>query len=318
MTFNYINDDKGKPKITVIGIGGAGRNAVKNMMDSNLEEVKFVIIDTNKIGLEESNCPITIQIGEKLTSGLGTGSIPDVGKRSAEESIETLKKKIPESHIFFLTSGFGGGTGTGATPVIAKICKVRSDLVVGVISKPFSFEGRKKSEVAIAGIKKLQKITDTIITVPNDKMRDVANKQTKLVEIFKKADEVLHHSVKVLIDLISVNGYVNLDFADIKSILKDAGSSVIGYGSASGPDRAFDAVKEAISNPFIENINLLGAKKALINISGNCDISFDETTLITEKIVKIVGDEADIFWGQTMNEALQETIQVTLIVTGIN
>jgi len=316
MSFNYI-DGKGKIKIIVIGIGGAGRNAVSNMLEANIQGVEFIIVDTNKLGFRRSNVPLTLQIGEKLTNGLGTGSNPDVGRAAAEESIEELKKKIPECHMFFLTAGFGGGTGTGATPVIAQICKERSDLVVGVISKPFSFEGRKKREVAQLGIKTLQKTSDAIVTIPNDQMRDLASKQTKLSDIFKKADEVLHHSVKAIIDLLSINGYVNLDFADIKSILKNAGSFIIGSGKSSGPERALKAVDQAILHPFLENTNLSGAHKALVNITGSNNITFEETAVITEKITNNVGEDTEIFWGQTINENLDETIQVTLIVTGI-
>lgn len=316
MSFTFV-EGKGKPKITVIGVGGAGRNALKSMIEADLGGVNFIIVDTNKIGMESSNVPVTIQIGEKLTGGLGTGSNPKIGKAAAEESIEALKTNIPESHMFFLAAGFGGGTGTGATPIVAQICRECSDLIIGVVSKPFSFEGRKKLQVAETGINALKDIADTIITIPNDRMRDIASKESKLVDIFKKADEVLHQSVKVIIDLISINGYVSLDFADIKSILQNAGNSIIGVGSSTGPDRANEAVEQAISHPLFENVQLSGAQKALVNISSNHNITFEETTLVSDRIKDAIGENAEIIWGQTFDESFNEMIQVTVIVTGI-
>jgi len=309
---------KVKPQIVVIGIGGAGRNAVNNIIEAGLEEVKFIVVDTSKPGMEGSKAFTAIQIGENLTHGFGTGSLPEVGKAAAEESIEKLKANIPECHMVFLTAGFGGGTGTGATPVIAQICKTRSDLIVGVVSKPFAFEGKKKLNVAETGITILRENIDTLITIPNDRMRTISSKGSRLVDIFRKADEVLQNSVKTIIDLININGYVNLDFADIKSILKNAGNAIIGFGKADGPDRAVLAVGQALSHPFLENIELSGARKALYNIAGGQSVTFEETTTISDRIRDAVGDDADVFWGQTIDDSFGEQIQVTLIVTGIS
>ncbi len=317
MSFQFV-EESAKPEITVIGIGGAGRNAVNHMMQSGLDGVNFIVIDTNKIGLASSGVSTSIQIGEKLTGGLGTGSLPEIGQAAAKENMEDLKAAIPKSHMFFLATGFGGGTGTGVTPVVAEICRERSDIIVGVVSRPFTFEGKKKQNLAKTGIQALQKVADTTIVIPNDRMRDVAPKGTRLVDIFHQADEVLYHCVKVVMDLISVSGYVNLDFADIKSILKNAGNSIIGMGSGRGHNRALDAVEKAVFHPFFKDLQFTRSQKVLLNITANNDIEFEEVMTVCEKIQQISGPGGEFFWGQTINETLDDELQITLIVTGVS
>ncbi|NWH04753.1 cell division protein FtsZ [Desulfobacter latus] len=318
MTFSYVeNNDNKKAKIKVIGVGGAGGNAVNNMIDAKLQGVKFIVANTDVQALEHSRAEVKIQLGAQLTEGLGAGSDPSVGRDAALESMEDLRESLTDSHMVFITAGFGGGTGTGAAPVIAEICKDLDILTVVVASKPFSFEGKKREKIALDGFAKLQEITDTVITIPNDRLRGIAGKGARMKDMYIKADEILHHSVKGITDLIMVPGYINLDFADVKRTMKKSGKALMGIGIASGENRATEAAERAISHPLLEDISVSGAKGVLMNITSTSDITIEETTEASDRIAQEVGDEAAIIWGQSFDEELGDEIRITVIATGI-
>ena len=317
MAFSYVENEN-SAKIKVIGVGGAGGNAVNNMIDAKLKGVKFIVANTDVQALEASKAEVKIQIGRELTQGLGAGADPVKGQQAAEESREELRQALEDSHMVFITAGFGGGTGTGAAPVIADICKDLGILTVAVASKPFSFEGKKREKQAIAGLEKLHGITDTVITIPNDRLRGIATKGAKMVDMFIKADEILHHSVKGITDLIMMPGHVNLDFADVRTTMQKAGKAVMGIGIASGENRAVEAAERAISHPLLEDISISGAKGVLMNITSSSDLTLDEMTQASDRIYEEVGDDADIIWGQTFDEELGDELRITVIATGID
>ena len=316
MTFSYVENNN-TAKIKVIGVGGAGGNAVNNMIDAKLQGVKFIVANTDAQALEHSRAEVKIQIGAQLTEGLGAGADPSVGRDAALESMEDLRESLADSHMVFITAGFGGGTGTGAAPVIAEICKDLGILTVAVASKPFSFEGKKRERAAMEGLEKLQEITDTVITIPNDRLRGIAGKGARMKDMFIKADEILHHSVKGITDLIMMPGHVNLDFADVKTTMQKAGKALMGIGIASGENRATEAAERAISHPLLEDISVSGAKGVLMNITSSSDLTLDEMTEACDRIYQEVGDEAEIIWGQTFDEELGDEIRITVIATGI-
>lgn len=317
MNFTYVESES-SAKIKVIGIGGAGGNAINNMVESNLQGVEFIAANTDSQALEISRAATKIQIGSKLTEGLGAGANPSIGRDAAIEDTETLRKILAGSHMVFLTAGFGGGTGTGATPVIAQICKEIGALTVAVVSRPFSFEGKKRAKQAEEGICMLKDVADTVITIPNDRLRGIAPKNAKMLEMFKKADEILHHSVKGITDLIMVPGLVNLDFADVRTTMSKAGMALMGIGVASGENRATEAAERAISHPLLEDISISGARGVLMNITCTSDMTLDEMTEASDRIYEEVGDEADIIWGQAIDESLGDEMRVTVIATGID
>ncbi len=316
MNFSYVENDN-TAKIKVIGVGGAGGNAVNNMIDANLQGVKFIVANTDSQALEQSRAEIKIQLGTNLTEGLGAGADPNVGREAAMESMDELRESLEDSHMVFITAGFGGGTGTGAAPVIAEICKDMGILTVAVASKPFSFEGKKREKTALAGLDKLHGITDTVITIPNDRLRGIAPKGARMVDMFIKADEILHHSVKGITDLIMMPGHVNLDFADVKTTMQKAGKALMGIGIASGENRATEAAEKAISHPLLEDISISGAKGVLMNITSSSDLTLDEMTEASDRIYEEVGDDAEIIWGQTFDEDLGDEMRITVIATGI-
>ena len=317
MAFSYVENEK-SAKIKVIGVGGAGGNAVNNMIDAKLKGVKFIVANTDVQALEASRAEVKIQIGKELTQGLGAGADPKKGQQAAEESASELRQALEDSHMVFITAGFGGGTGTGAAPVIAEICRDLGILTVAVASKPFSFEGKKREKQALAGLEKLHAITDTVIIIPNDRLRGIATKGARMVDMFIKADEILHHSVKGITDLIMMPGHVNLDFADVRTTMQKAGKALMGIGIASGENRAVEAAERAISHPLLEDISIAGAKGVLMNITSSSDITLDEMTQASDRIYKEVGDDADIIWGQTFDEELGDEIRITVIATGID
>jgi len=317
MTFTYLENEQ-SAKIKVIGIGGAGGNAINNMVDSNLLGVEFIAANTDAQALDISKASTKIQIGAKLTEGLGAGANPDIGREAALENADVIKKSLEGSHMVFLTAGFGGGTGTGATPVIAEICKELGALTVAVISKPFSFEGKKRFQQAEEGIEGLKDVADTVITIPNDRLRGIAPKNARMIEMFKKADEILHHSVKGITDLIMVPGLVNLDFADVRTTMSKAGMALMGIGIATGENRATEAAERAISHPLLEDFSISGAKGVLMNITCTSEMTLDEMTEASDRIYEEVGDEAEIIWGQAIDENLGEEMRVTVIATGID
>ena len=316
MSFSYVKNDS-PTKIKIVGVGGAGRNAVNNMIDSNLQGVEFIMVNTDLKSLSLSKAEHKIQIGVNLTQGLGAGANSNIGREAALESIDEIRDALRDSHMVFITAGFGGGTGTGATPVIAEICKDLGVLNVTIISKPFSFEGKHRAMKAEEGINNLQDITDALIVIANDKLKHIAAKNSRVVDIFIKADEVLHHSVKGITDLITLPGHVNLDFADVKTIMSKAGKAIIGIGISSGKNRAIEAAESAIFHPLLDDISIAGSKYVLMNITCNTGITMEEVTKASDRIHQEVGDSAEIIWGQTFDENIGDEMRVTVIATGI-
>lgn len=314
--FTYV-DNENSAKIKVIGVGGAGGNAINNMISSNLQGVKFIAANTDAQALEVSKAPIKIRLGERLTEGLGAGANPDIGRDAAIEAADAIRGALEGSHMVFITAGLGGGTGTGAAPVIGEICKELGILTVAVVSKPFSFEGKKRSRQAEMGLEALQQMADTAITINNDRLRGLASKKATMLEMFRRADEVLLHSVKGITDLIMMPGLVNLDFADVKATMAKAGMAIMGIGSASGENRAIEAAERAISHPLLEDVSIAGAKGVLMNITSTSDLTMEEMTEASDRIYNEVGEEADIIWGTVVDDSLGDEMRVTVIATGI-
>ena len=311
-------ENENSAKIVVIGVGGAGGNAINNMIDSKLHGVKFIAANTDSQSLDISKASIRMQIGEKLTQGLGAGADPQIGRDAALENADAIKKTLKGSHMVFITAGFGGGTGTGAAPVIAELCKEIGALTVAVVTKPFSFEGRKREKQADEGINSLKKVADTVITIPNDRLRGLASKNAKMTDMFKKADEILLHSVKGITDLIMMPGLINLDFADVRTTMSKAGMAIMGIGTSNGENRALEAAELAISHPLLEDISISGAKGVLINIASNSDLTMEEMTEASERIYNEVGENAEIIWGTVIDDTLGDEMRVTVIATGID
>jgi cell division protein FtsZ len=314
--FTYVEKEK-SAKIKVIGVGGAGGNAINNMISSNLKGVKFIAANSDAQALEISKAPVRIQLGEAITEGLGAGANPLVGRDAALENEEDLRQALADSHMVFITAGFGGGTGSGAAPVIAEISKDLGALTVAVVTRPFSFEGKKRAKVAEEGLENLRKVVDTAITIPNDRLRGLASKKATLMEMFVKADEILLHSVKGITDLIMMPGVVNLDFADVRTTMSKAGMALMGIGISSGENRAVEAAEKAISHPLLEDIPINGAKGVLMNITATSGMEFEEVAEASEFIHSEVGDEAEIFWGTSVDDSLGDQMRVTVIATGI-
>ncbi len=314
--FTYV-EREASAKIKVIGVGGAGGNAINNMISSNLNGVKFISANTDAQALDVSKAEMRIQLGTKITEGLGAGANPQVGRDAALENAEMLKEALADSHMVFITAGFGGGTGTGAAPVIARLCKEMGILTVAVVTRPFSFEGRKRAKQADEGILELKKAADTVITIPNDRLRGLASKNAKMVDMFKRADEILLHSVKGITDLIMMPGLVNLDFADVKTTMSRAGMAIMGIGISSGENRALEAAERAISHPLLEDINISGAKGVLMNITSNSNLTMEEMTEASERIYNEVGEDAEIIWGAVIDDSVGDELSVTVIATGI-
>jgi cell division protein FtsZ len=316
MSFSYVESEQ-QAIIKVVGVGGAGGNAVNNMIDSNLQGVTFIVANTDMQALNSSKAQIKLQIGEELTKGLGAGANSQVGREAAIENTEAIRNALAGSNMVFITAGFGGGTGTGAAPVIADICKEMDILTVAVVTKPFSFEGKKRSRCAEEGIEALRQVADTVITIPNDRLRGLASKNAKLIDMFKKADEILLNSVKGITDLIFMPGYVNLDFADVRNTMSKSGMALMGIGIASGENRAIEAAERAIQHPLLEDMSISGAKAVLMNITSTREITLDEMTEASDRIHKEVGDDAEIIWGQIFDDSLGDEMRVTVIATGI-
>ena len=314
--FMYVEPEK-SAKIKVIGVGGAGGNAINNMIASNMQGVKFIAANTDAQALDISRAPVKIQLGETLTEGLGAGANPQIGRDAALEAEGALREALANSHMIFITGGFGGGTGTGAAPVIAEICKDLGALTVAVVTKPFQFEGKKRTQVAEAGLEELKKVVDTAITIPNDRLRGLASKKATLMEMFLKADEILLHSVKGITDLIMMPGVVNLDFADVRTTMSKAGMAIMGIGIATGENRAVEAAEKAISHPLLEDIPIAGAKGVLMNITSTSEMEFEEVAEASEYIHNEVGEDAEIFWGTAVDDSLGDEMRVTVIATGI-
>ena len=321
MTINIsIQDvvDNLHPKITVLGVGGSGGNAVNNMINANLEGVDFLIANTDAQALQISKCPNKIQLGLNSTKGLGAGMRPDIGKQAAEEAIQDLNEKFDGSHMLFIAAGMGGGTGTGAAPVIAKLAREKGILTVGVVTKPFHFEGSQRMKLADKGIEELQQYVDTLLTIPNQNLFRIANEKTTFSDAFKMADDVLYAGVRGVTDLMVQPGMINLDFSDIKTVMSEMGKAMMGTGEASGEGRAIAAAEAAIANPLIDDVSLKGAKGLIINITGGKDITLYEVDEAANRIKQEVDEEANIIYGTTCDERLEGLVRVSIVATGID
>ena len=308
------NDQESSAKIIVVGVGGAGNNAVNRMIDENISGVEFIGINTDSQALTLCKAPTAIQIGEKLTKGLGAGAQPEIGEKAAEENVDELTQAIKGADMVFVTCGMGGGTGTGAAPVVAKISKDMGILTVGVVTKPFKFEARTRMANAESGIEKLKENVDTLIVIPNDKLLEIVDRRTTMPEALKKADEVLQQAVQGITDLINVPGLINLDFADVKTVMVDKGVAHIGIGTATGDDKAIEAVKQAVTSPLLET-TIEGASHVIINISG--DISLIEANEAASYVQELAGDNANIIFGAMYDETVTDQATITVIATGL-
>lgn len=306
-----------KPKITIFGVGGAGGNAVNNMILSNLEGVEFWVANTDAQALEHSLSNSRMQLGSKSTKGLGAGSHPEVGKLSAEESIEDIKNILENTNMVFITAGMGGGTGTGAAPVIAKVAKDMGILTVGVVTKPFHFEGARRMKIAELGLEELNKFVDTLIVIPNQNLFRIANENTTFADAFKMADNVLHSGVRGITDLITMPGLINLDFADIRTVMSEMGKAMMGTGEADGENRAVLAAEAAISNPLLDHSSMKGARGVLINITGGTDMTLFQVDAAANRIREEVDTDANIIFGSAFNANLEGKLRVSVVATGI-
>ncbi|MEO5619810.1 MAG: cell division protein FtsZ, partial [Cypionkella sp.] len=307
-----------KPRITVFGVGGAGGNAVNNMIEKNLEGVEFVVANTDAQALQQSKATSKIQMGLKVTEGLGAGARPTVGAAAAEETIEEIVDHLAGAHMCFITAGMGGGTGTGAAPIIAQAARELGVLTVGVVTKPFQFEGNKRMKQAEDGIAALQKVVDTLIIIPNQNLFRLANERTTFTEAFAMADDVLYQGVKGVTDLMVRPGLINLDFADVRAVMDEMGKAMMGTGEASGENRAVEAAEKAIANPLLDEISLHGAKGVLINITGGYDLTLFELDEAANIIREKVDPDANIIVGSTLDTSLEGVLRVSVVATGID
>ena len=306
-----------RPKITVIGVGGAGGNAVNNMIKSNLQGVDFVVCNTDAQSLGQALAEQRIQLGHRVTQGLGAGSRPEVGRAAAEESLEQILNYIEGSNMVFVTAGMGGGTGTGAAPVIAQAAREQGILTVAVVTKPFHFEGKHRMRTAENGIDELEQYVDTLIIIPNQNLFRIANDKTTFADAFRLADDVLHAGVRGVTDLIMMPGLINLDFADIRAVMMEMGKAMMGTGEASGEGRAVAAAEAAISNPLLEDVTMKGARGVLINITGGMDMTLFEVDEAANRVREEVDPDANIIFGSTFEESMQGRIRVSVVATGI-
>ena len=309
------NENEAAAKILVIGVGGAGNNAVNRMVDENILGVEFVGVNTDRQALQLCKAPQLIQIGEKLTKGLGAGAKPEIGAKAAEESTDELTELMKGADMVFVTCGMGGGTGTGAAPIVAGIAKDLGCLTVGVVTKPFRFEAKQRMNNAIQGIERLKQNVDTLIVIPNDKLLEIVDRRTSMPEALKKADEVLQQGVQGITDLINFPGLINLDFADISTVMKDKGIAHIGIGEGHGEEKAIDAVKQAITSPLLET-TIEGATDIIINISG--DISLIEANEAATYVEELAGDSANIIFGAMYDDSKSDACTITVIATGLD
>ncbi|MCR5343912.1 MAG: cell division protein FtsZ [Butyrivibrio sp.] len=309
------NEAESGAKIIVVGVGGAGNNAVNRMVEENISGVEFIGINTDKQALQLCKAPKLLQIGEKLTKGLGAGAKPEIGQKAAEESKEEITEALKGADMVFVTCGMGGGTGTGAAPVVASIAKDMGILTVGVVTKPFAFEARVRMQNALSGINTIKNNVDTLIVIPNDKLLQIVDRRTTMPDALKKADEVLQQAVQGITDLINVPAVINLDFADVQTVMKDKGIAHIGIGSGKGDDKAADAVKMAVESPLLET-KIDGASNVIINVSG--DITLMDASTASDYIRNLAGDDVNIIFGAMYDESMSDTCNITVIATGID
>ena len=304
-------------KIKVIGCGGGGGNAVNRMVESGVKGVEFIVANTDLQVLNNSKADVKIQLGANLTDGLGAGSRPDIGREAALESKKEIEDALTGADMIFITCGMGGGTGTGAAPVVAEIAQALGALTVAIVTKPFTFEGKKRMENALRGLSELEKHVDTLIVIPNDRLREIIDKTTPMLEAFKEVDNVLRRGVQSISDLIAVVGLVNLDFADVQSVMKDSGRAIIGIGIGVGEDRAIEAAKQAVSSPLLET-SITGATDAIINITGGVNLTLFEAEQAAEVVRAASGTDINTIFGSVINENLSDEVIVTVIATGFN
>ncbi|MBB5715784.1 cell division protein FtsZ [Sphingomonas aerophila] len=309
--------DELTPRISVIGVGGAGGNAIANMMRADVQGVEFLVANTDAQALKQSIAPHRVQLGSKITQGLGAGARPEIGRAAAEETIDQLAKQLEGSHMCFIAAGMGGGTGTGAAPVIAKAARDMGILTVGVVTKPFSFEGNRRAKAAEQGIEELQKYVDTLIVIPNQNLFLIANANTTFKEAFSMADEVLQQGVRGITDLMVMPGLINLDFADVRSVMQEMGKAMMGTGEADGDNRALEAAQKAIANPLLDGVSMQGAKGVIISITGGDDMRLLEVDEAANHIRELVDPDANIIWGSAFNPELEGRIRVSVVATGI-
>jgi cell division protein FtsZ len=319
MSIDFIRPevDELRPRISVIGVGGAGGNAIANMMRADVQGVDFVVANTDAQALNNSESDRRIQLGLKITQGLGAGSRPEIGRAAAEESLEEIIQSLEGAHMCFIAAGMGGGTGTGAAPVIAKAARDRGILTVGVVTKPFAFEGARRSRSADAGISELQQHVDTLIVIPNQNLFRLANSETTFKQAFEMADEVLQQGVRGITDLMVMPGLINLDFADVRSVMSEMGKAMMGTGEADGDNRAIEAAEKAISNPLLDGVSMKGAKGVIISITGGEDMRLMEVDEAASHIKELVDPDANIIWGSAFNNDLGGKIRVSVVATGI-
>ncbi len=308
------NETEAAAKIIVVGVGGAGNNAVDRMIEENIAGVEFIGVNTDKQALKSCKAPTILQIGEKLTKGLGAGAKPEIGEKAAEESSEEITQSIKGADMVFVTCGMGGGTGTGAAPVVARIAKDMGILTIGVVTKPFKFEAKTRMNNAIMGIEKLKDNVDTLIVIPNDKLLEIVDRRTTMPEALKKADEVLQQAVQGITDLINVPALINLDFADVQTVMRDKGIAHIGIGEGKGDDKALEAVKQAVDSPLLET-TIKGATDVIVNVSG--DITLMDSSEAVDFVRDLTGDDANIIFGAKYDDNVQDVTRITVIATGL-
>ena len=320
MSIDFIRPevDELRPRISVIGVGGAGGNAIANMINSDVQGVDFIVANTDAQALNHSEADTRIQLGPKITQGLGAGSRPEIGKAAAEEALMEIERALDGAHMCFIAAGMGGGTGTGAAPVIAKAARDKGILTVGVVTKPFSFEGSRRMRSADAGIEELQSHVDTLIVIPNQNLFRIANPNTTFKEAFMMADEVLQQGVRGITDLMVMPGLINLDFADVRSVMGEMGKAMMGTGEAGGDNRAIEAAEKAIANPLLDGVSMKGAKGVIISITGGEDMRLMEVDEAASHIKELVDPDANIIWGSAFNNDLDGKIRVSVVATGID
>ena len=318
MTFEFEDSGSQTARMKVVGVGGGGGNAVNRMIDEALEGVEFISMNTDAQALLNSKADVKIQIGKNLTRGLGAGARPDVGKQAIEENLDDARRALANADLVFVTCGMGGGTGTGAAPVVCQLAREAGALTVGIVTRPFLFEGRRRMKFAEEGIAEMRKHVDTMIIVPNERLLAVVGKGIPFHEALKKADEVLLHATQGISLLISETGMVNVDFADVRTIMQNGGSALMGTGVGRGENRATEAAQQAIASPLLDNVSIAGASGVLINITGGQDVTLGEVTLITEMVHAAAGDDAEIIFGAVTEPAMSNEIRVTVIATGFD
>jgi len=315
--FELMENHSEEAVIKVVGVGGGGGNAVEYMVASNIEGVEFIAANTDAQALRNSSAHVTLQLGANVTKGLGAGANPDVGRRSAEEDRDTIKKTIMGADMVFIAAGMGGGTGTGAAPIVAQVAKELGILTVAVVTKPFPFEGKKRSNYADEGINELAKHVDSLITIPNDKLLKVLGKGTSLLDAFKAANNVLLGAVQGIAELITRPGLINVDFADVRTVMSEMGTAMMGTGRSSGPDRAEEAAEQAISSPLLEDIDLSGAKGILVNITAGLDLTIEEFEIVGNAVKAFASENATVVVGAVIDPEMSDELRVTVVATGI-